>query len=196
MNPENADITALVLAGGRGSRMGGVDKGLTELGGKALVSHSLERLAPQVGTILINANRSAEQYAAFGWPVIPDNNPDEFAGPLAGMLAGLEHCTTQWLLTAPCDSPWIPPDYASRMLTAATDAKARIAMASDGQRHQPVFCLINRECVDSLRQFLDAGDRKIDLWTRREGAAEAVFSDPSAFININTPNDLRRNDTR
>jgi len=156
MTRRQDDITALVLAGGRGSRMGGVDKGLTPLQGKPLVAHIIERLEPQVAHVLINANRNAERYADFGKPVLADADPAAYAGPLAGMLAGLQACTTP--------------------------------------RHQPVFCLIKRELVDSLQRFLAAGDRKIDLWTRAEQAVEVLFEDPRIFTNINTRDDLRRSD--
>ncbi len=194
MTRRQDDITALVLAGGRGSRMGGVDKGLTPLQGKPLVAHIIERLEPQVAHVLINANRNAERYADFGKPVLADADPAAYAGPLAGMLAGLQACTTPWLLTAPCDSPWLPDHYAQHMLDTALAAGATVAMASDGQRHQPVFCLIKRELVDSLQRFLAAGDRKIDLWTRAEQAVEVLFEDSRIFTNINTRDDLRRSD--
>lgn len=188
---KQAEITALVLAGGRGSRMGGIDKGWAEFNGVPLITHLLARLVPQVSDVIINANRTIDRYQALCWPVVQDTDPSAFDGPLAGMLVGLKHCRSEWLLTAPCDSPFVPRHYAERMLAAARKASARIAMASDGSRHQPVFCLLKRDLVGSLQQFLDNGDRKIDLWTRANGAIELIFDEPDAFTNFNTLEELQ-----
>ncbi|MEM6986301.1 MAG: molybdenum cofactor guanylyltransferase MobA [Pseudomonadota bacterium] len=194
MNAKQAEVTALVLAGGRGSRMGGADKGWVPLNGVPLVSHLLARLVPQVSGVVINANRNLERYRRLGWPVVHDANPTAYDGPLAGMLAGLRNCDTEWLLTVPCDSPFVPKNYAFSMVQAAQGAKVPIAMASDGRRHQPVFCLIRRDLAASLQAFLDAGDRKIDIWTRSHGAIEVVFDDANAFKNFNTAAELHAND--
>lgn len=184
------DISALVLAGGRATRMGGRDKGLIPLAGKPLVAHVIERLAPQVGQLLINANRHREDYAGFGHPVLADTLAD-YQGPLAGMLAGLEQIDTALLLTAPCDSPLPPLDYAERMLAARREADAEIAVATDGERWQPVFCLLGRELATSLEAFLAAGDRKIDRWFASHRTVAVNFSDqPQAFANINSPAEL------
>lgn len=195
MTQKQTDVTALVLAGGRGSRMGGVDKGLVDYLGKPLISHLLDRLAPQVAGIAINANRNIDQYRSYGWPVLSDSDPSAFDGPLAGMLAGLKHCTTDWLLTAPCDSPFVPADYAERMRSAVSETDSNVAMASNGHRHQPVFCLIRCDLAHSLHAFLSAGDRKIDLWTRAQNTVEVTFDEPDAFQNFNTEAELRANDT-
>lgn len=196
-------ITGLVLAGGRGSRMGGVDKGLQPLAGKPLVAHTLERLRAQqgdlIGAIAINANRHPDAYAAFGLPVWPDTLPDH-PGPLAGLLAGLTHCTTPWLLTVPCDTPRFPSDLAQRLAEAIGNDAADIAMPlapdSDGQpRPQPVFCLMRTALRGDLAAFLAEGGRKTRAWADRHRLALVPFDrpqdDPQAFFNANTPEDLR-----
>lgn len=192
------DITALVLAGGRGSRMGGVDKGLQPFRGVPLAQHSLHRIAAQVGSVLLNANRNIAQYQALGAPVWPDGEAD-FPGPLAGFLVGLERCETPYLLTVPCDTPLFPHDLADRLAQALEAEQAEIAMASareeDGQlRTQPVFCLLKRALAPSLRHFMEAGGRKIDVWTAQHRTAIAAFDRPGddarAFFNANTPAEL------
>ena len=181
-------ITGLVLAGGRGSRMGGLDKGLVEFRGEPLVLQIARRLAPQVGSLKVNANRNLDAYASLGFEVVPDRFPD-FAGPLAGMASGLHGLQTPWLLSVPCDSPFVPPDYAQRMLAAATQAEAEVAMAvCDGR--QPVFALIARHLDEDLDAALAAGERKIDRWFGRHRLVEVDFSDrPEAFLNLNRPED-------
>lgn len=193
MNPDSTcvtgvAVTGLVLAGGRGSRMGGVDKGLVEFRGEPLVVQIARRLAPQVGALKVNANRNLDTYAALGFEVVADRFPD-FAGPLAGMASGLHALATPWLLSVPCDSPFVPPDYAQRMLAAATAADAEIAMAvCDGR--QPVFALIARQLGEDLDDALAAGERKIDRWFARHRLVEVDFSDqPDAFLNLNRPED-------
>lgn len=189
------DITGLVLAGGRGSRMGGVDKGLQNHRGLPLALHALLRLQLQVGEAMVNANRNLGAYESLGVPVWPDSVPD-FAGPLAGILTGLEHCHTPWLLTVPCDSPDFPQDLADRLARAASEEGAEIAMAatrsSDGtvQTH-PVFCLLRAELLESLAAFLDEGQRKIDRWTALHRCATVVFDDERAFFNANTLAELQ-----
>ena len=192
--PARTTVTGLVLAGGRGSRMGGVDKGLQPFRGQPLVQHAIERLRPQVGELMVNANRNLPQYQAFGVPVHPDALPD-FPGPLAGFLAGLEHCRTPWLVTVPCDTPLFPLDLVQRLVRAAEAADAEIAMASapeeDGAlRAQPVFCLVRGALLDSLVRFTASGGRKIDAWTAQHRAVTVPFDAPgdalAAFFNVNT----------
>ncbi len=186
---ERQDITGLILAGGRGSRMGGVDKGLQNFHGMPLAMHALMRLAPQVGEIMINANRNLGAYEALGAPVWPDALPD-FAGPLAGFLAGLERCETRYLVTVPCDSPLFPLDLVARLASALQRENAEMAMATsleDGvQRTQPVFCLMKTELMESLVRFTHEGQRKIDRWTAQHRCVEVPFDDPQAFANANT----------
>ncbi len=193
------DITGLLLAGGRGSRMGGVDKGLQSHQGMPMALYTLLRLQQQVGTCLINANRNLAAYEAMGAPVWPDTLNEDFAGPLAGMLAGLEHCETQWMVTVPCDSPNFPEDLVGRLAQAAAAEGADIAMAAtreagpdaSGIQKQPVFCLMRSQLLESLMAFLDSGQRKIDRWTAQHRCAVVVFDDAAAFFNANTLDDLR-----
>lgn len=192
MRPVSRGITGLVLAGGQGSRMGGVDKGLQPLRGRPMIEAVLERLAPQVGPILINANRNIERYRAFGHPVIEDTIGG-FAGPLAGFLAGLQACDTDWLVTCPCDSPYLPIDLVARLADALGDSGARIAVARAGGREQPVFALMRRSVRDDLRAFLEQGGRKIDRWYPALDAVAVDFDDrPDAFANLNSLDDLRK----
>jgi molybdenum cofactor guanylyltransferase len=192
---EREEITGLILAGGRGSRMGGVDKGLQNFHGMPLAMHALLRLAPQVGEIMINANRNLGAYEALGAPVWPDALPD-FAGPLAGFLAGLEHCETRYLVTVPCDSPLFPLDLVARLAGALQRDDAEMAMATslkDGvQRTQPVFCLMKTELMESLVRFTHDGQRKIDRWTAQHRCVEVPFDDPQAFANANTLAELQQ----
>jgi molybdopterin-guanine dinucleotide biosynthesis protein A len=187
------EITGLVLAGGRGSRMGGVDKGLQNHRGVPLALHALLRLQPQVGALLVNANRNLGAYEAFGAPVWPDPI-DGFAGPLVGFLAGLEHCETPFLATVPCDTPDFPDDLVAR-LAAALDAEgAEIAYAStveDGREQaQPVFCLLRSALSESLVNFLHGGGRKIDMWFAQHRTVRVPFPDARAFFNANTAAEL------
>ena len=200
-----AHVTGLVLAGGRGSRMGGVDKGLQPFLGRPLARHALDRLSPQVGALLLNANRHAEVYAAWGVPVLADALPQDFAGPLAGFLAGLQACRTPWLCTVPCDTPLFPTDLVQRLGAAAEREGADIAMAcareEDGQwRSQPVFCLLRAELAGSLQAFMQAGGRKIDAWTAQHRTVLLRFDAPGdaqdAFFNANTLEELSRLEDR
>ena len=182
-----AMITAIVLAGGRASRMGGMDKGLVELAGRPMIAHVLARLAPQVTHVLINANRNLERYAAFGWPVVPDEETG-FLGPLAGLAVGLGAARTPLVLTAPCDCPLLAPDLASRLHSALENEAADIAVPFDGERLQPVFALVRCELAQSLADYLAGGDRKIDRWFGRHRLARVDFSDrPENFVNVNDP---------
>jgi molybdopterin-guanine dinucleotide biosynthesis protein A len=187
------DITGVILAGGRGSRMGGVDKGLQNHHGMALALYTLLRLGPQVGPMMINANRNLGAYEAFGVPVWPDPVED-FAGPLAGFLAGLEHCETPLLLSVPCDTPNFPDDLAARLLAAldAEDAELAYAVTFDAgqQQSHPVFCLMKSALAQSLVAFLHGGGRKIDRWFMQHRAVAVPFADPAAFFNANTTAEL------
>jgi len=218
---EGAQITALVLAGGRGVRMGGADKGLQPFRGQPLVRAVLERLTAQTlrpTYIAINANRNADRYAAIGaafsapvWPddalAPPDNRSCEFSGPLAGMLAGLKHATTPYLLTVPCDAPLLPLSLCRRLAQALQndpDADLAVAHGPGGETEpaqiQPMFCLLRRDARQRLAQdlsaWLGAGQRKARAWIARQRHAVAHFAapadDPRAFANANTPEQLRR----
>ena len=189
-------ITGLVLAGGLGRRMGGADKGLVTVAGQPMVAHVLAALRPQVGPLLVNANRNAERYAAFGHPVIADEM-DGYQGPLAGVLTGLRHCTTELLVTAPCDAPLVAPDLVARLHAALAATAADLAVASDGERQQPVFLLLRATLAPSLEAYLAGGGRKIDAWFAQLRVAEADFSDePDTFVNVNDPGERQRVEAR
>lgn len=189
------DITGMVLAGGRGSRMGGVDKGLQNHRGMPLALHALLRLQPQVGHLMVNANRNLGAYEAFGAPVWPDATSD-FPGPLAGLLCGLERCETPYLVSVPCDTPDFPQDLVERLAAALVAEDAEIALAAtveDGKlRTQPVFCLLHSHLMESLIAFMQAGERKIDRWTARHRVAVVAFDDAAAFFNANTAAELQQ----
>ena len=192
------DITGLVLAGGRGSRMGGVDKGLQHYRGLPLVAHALQRLAPQVGQVMISANRNLADYAAFGVPVWSDANgagqvahSAEFAGPLAGMRSGLDHCPTPWLAVVPCDSPWLPTDWVAQLAAGAIAASTGLAVAATSQRLQPVVALLHVDLRVSLAAFLANGGRKIESWMIPERPAIVTFADATAFRGANTYAELQ-----
>mgnify|MGYP000163822171 FL=1 len=200
---EPQDITGLILAGGRGSRMGGVDKGLQNFNGIPLALHTLMRLGPQVESVMVNANRNLSAYESFGAAVWPDASAD-FAGPLSGFLVGLERAETPYVLTVPCDTPRLPLDLAERLAQALVREDADIAMAAapetdeHGQtqiRTQPVFCLMKIELSESLVKFTHAGGRKIDAWTAQHNTVVVPFDapgdDPLAFANVNTLNELQ-----
>jgi molybdopterin-guanine dinucleotide biosynthesis protein A len=183
-------VTGLVLAGGQGSRMGGVDKGLAPFRGRPMVAHVLDRLAPQVDEILVNANRNPEAYAAFGHRVIADEIPG-FAGPLAGFERGLAHARGELVATVPCDSPFLPADLVARLRAALEAAGADLAVAKTGAQAHPVFCLMRRGVHASLAHFLASGQRKIDKWYAALAVVEVAFDDePDAFANINTRDEL------
>jgi molybdopterin-guanine dinucleotide biosynthesis protein A len=189
------EITGLVLAGGRGSRMGGVDKGLQNHLGLPLALHALMRLQPQVGAVMINANRNLGAYESMGVPVWPDALPD-YPGPLAGLLAGLEHCETPWLVSVPCDTPNFPLDLVARLAAAAAEADAEVAIAATRDhgvvQPQPVFCLVKAALLESLVAFLYAGERKIDRLTGAQRQVQVLFDDANAFFNANTLAELQR----
>ena len=197
-------ITGIVLAGGRGSRMGGVDKGLQLYNDTPLAKHALQRLRPQVGQLLINANRNLEIYQTWGSAIAAEVVVDklaDFAGPLAGFLVGLQQCKTPFLMTVPCDTPRFPSNLVARLSEALVQNDADITMVSNPDdegvlRHQPVFCLMKRELVESLTSFTDAGGRKIGAWAMQHKLARVNFNevhdDPKAFYNANTLEDLQQ----
>jgi molybdenum cofactor guanylyltransferase len=196
-------IAGLVLAGGQGRRMSvdgaGLDKGLQLLQGRPLALHVAIRLQEQVGMLWINANQHTEQYEAFGFPVFRDaqsNSLEAFAGPLAGLYTGLSLCAAmgdlEYLATAPCDSPFFPADMVGKLARKMEMAGAVLAVVKTGQFAQPVFCLMRLDVKESLREFLHAGGRKIDLWYGQLAHVEVEFDDIAAFENINTPADLQQ----
>ncbi|MBP5996842.1 MAG: molybdenum cofactor guanylyltransferase [Azonexus sp.] len=188
-------ITGVVLAGGLGRRMGGIDKGLQELRGRPMVHWVIERLAPQVDELLINANQNGERYAAFGHRVVPDEIPD-FAGPLAGLHAALSAAAHPLVATAPCDSPFLPADLISRLFQALTATGADLAVARTFDQPHPVFCLCRRAVLPHLTEFLAGGGRKIDRWYATLRVVEVAFDDEAdAFENINTREELGRFET-
>jgi molybdopterin-guanine dinucleotide biosynthesis protein A len=185
-----ADVTGIVLAGGQGRRMGSVDKGFVELDDRPLVGHVIERLAPQVATLIINANQNAARYAAFGYPVVADAIAG-FAGPLAGLHAGLGAAATPYVATCPCDSPFLPADLIARLAGAFETQRIDIAVARTFAQPHPVFALMRRDVLSHLEQFLSGGGRKIDAWYASLANAEVAFDDEAdAFRNINTPAEL------
>jgi molybdopterin-guanine dinucleotide biosynthesis protein A len=204
----DSEITGLVLAGGRGSRMGGVDKGLQSFNGTPLALHAVLRLGMQVGEVMVNANRNLSAYESFGVPVWPDGLAD-YAGPLAGFLTGLERCETPYLLTVPCDTPLFPLDLARRLAHALAAEDAEIAMVSAPEsdpgappalRPQPVFCLLRATLLESLVRFTKEGGRKIDRWTGQHRTVLVPFDRPGdhshAFFNANTLAELHALEAR
>ena len=187
-------ITGLILAGGRAQRMGGIDKGFILFHGKPLIESAIDRLKPQVSTILINANRSITKYSHYGYPVLLDETPD-FSGPLAGFSVGLKHCTTPYLLTSPCDSPLFPTDLAEKMANELEEKNLELVYASTKEANekiwaQPVFCLMKTTLQASLDAFLSKGDLKIDRWFKDLRSGTVVFDSAQAFANVNTPEEL------
>jgi molybdopterin-guanine dinucleotide biosynthesis protein A len=204
------EVTGVILAGGRGSRMGGADKGLQNFRGMPLALYTLMRLQPQVGEVMVNANRNLAAYESFGVPVWPDGLTD-YAGPLAGFLTGLEQCETPYMVTVPCDTPLFPQDLVARLAEALEREDADIAMASAREeepgagsgsgagtqlRAQPVFSLLRRDLMESLVAFTHGGGRKIDAWTAQHKTVLVPFDrpgdDPAAFFNANTLAELHR----
>jgi molybdenum cofactor guanylyltransferase len=194
MTIPSSQITGLVLAGGRGSRMGGVDKGLQPFRGAPMVLHVILRLVPQVGTLIINANQNIGPYESFGYAVWPDQLGG-FEGPLAGLQTGLSRCETPYLATAPCDSPFVADDLVARLAEGLESAGAEIAVAvtEEGERRtHPVFSLMKTSVLSSLDSYLQGGGRKIETWYRSLPFVEVPFGDVDAFRNINTVEELRR----
>ena len=188
------DITGLILAGGLSTRMGGRDKGLQLLEGRPMITHIIERLQPQVGPLLINATLNQEAYELFSLPIIADVISN-FVGPLAGLHAGLSHCTTPYLLSVPCDCPFFPTDLARRLSDALMSSGADVAYAvminQNQTEHHPVFCLLKRDVMVGLGEYLSEGGRKVLTWMSSQAHVQVVFDDHSAFLNINPPDDLK-----
>ncbi len=187
---KDTEVTGLILAGGQGRRMGGIDKGLQPFRGRPMVEWVVERLAPQVGALLINCNQNLDAYARLGDAVVPDRIGG-FAGPLAGLHAGLTEARTPLVATAPCDSPFLPPDLVSRLRAALEARQAQLAVARTGTQPHPVFSLCRGDLLDHLSQYLAGGGRKIDAWYAALHVAEVAFDDEAeAFANINTREEL------
>jgi molybdopterin-guanine dinucleotide biosynthesis protein A len=184
-------ISGIVLAGGLARRMGGVDKGLIEFAGKPMVAHVLDRLWPQVDEVLINANRELERYASYGYKVISDEI-EGFAGPLAGLHRGMSVAIHPFIMTMPCDSPFLPTDLAARLMHGLMQSNADLAVAKTGTQVHPVFCLCRKSLKDHLEDYLQNGGRKVNAWHGTLTVAEVMFDDkPEAFANINTLEELK-----
>ena len=192
--PQPTDhISAVLLAGGQGSRMGGVDKGLVELAGRPMAAHALARLAPQVDELLINANQNLERWRTFGYPVFSDDfgGAGSFCGPLAGLHGALLRAQHPLVLSVPCDSPFLPDDLVARLARALHASAAQLAVASTEGRPHPVFCLCRRGLAPQLADFLAAGGRKVGAWHSTLQVVKVPFDDdPAAFRNINTATEL------
>ena len=193
---QSSHITGVVLAGGRGRRMGGEDKGLLPYRGQPLVSHALAALGEVAGTRLINANRNLDAYAALGFPVVPDAS-ENFDGPLAGLLSAMRAATTPYVLTVPCDTPLLTGALLQRLIVRLVGTGAAMAVAADSERLHPVVMLAETGLAEDLQAYLDAGERKVEHWIRRQRWVTVDFSDTAgALTNINTPDDLARLETR
>jgi molybdopterin-guanine dinucleotide biosynthesis protein A len=189
-----SSVTGLILAGGKGSRMGGVDKGLQAFRGKRLVDHVYERFAPQVGGVIINANQNHEEYKTFGVRVVSDAIGG-YAGPLAGLHAGLSVSKRPFLASVPCDSPFLPADLIERLYQRIDESGAELAVAKTGDQPHPVFSLMRRGVLDHLAEFLKGGGRKIDAWYATLNVVEVAFDDEAdAFSNFNTLEELAANE--
>ncbi len=180
------DVTGLILAGGRGERMGGADKGWVVHEGRPLIVSVVERFAPQVGSLLISANRNIERYAALGTVVQDDSALNEpFGGPLIGILSGLRHARTEWVATVPCDAPYLPLDLVQRLMTALSVDGAPAACVRINDRLQPVFALVSTKLTDDLASAIAAGERAIHRWLESLSVLPVDFDDARAFANIN-----------
>jgi molybdenum cofactor guanylyltransferase len=185
-------VTGVILAGGEARRMGGQDKGLITVAGRPMIEYIIDAVGPQVGALLINANRSRDRYARYGFPVIADEF-EGFNGPLAGMASCMRVAATKYIATMPCDSPWIPEDLVERLYRRLQEENAEIGVAHNGERMQPVFSIIHCGLLDSMLAYLESGERKIDRWYARHRTVTADFSDrPDTFINVNTPEDIEK----
>ena len=190
-----SDITGVILAGGQARRMQGQDKGLVLLNSKPMIEYVIESLQPQVGELLINANRNQDIYSEYGFDIVSDELSG-YHGPLAGMASALNKVTTPYMLTAPCDSPFIADDLAERLIKALETENADISVAHNGERMQPVFCLMKKELLSSMNDFLNQGERKIDKWFKQHKLAIADFSNnPKTFDNLNTIEDIQSIET-
>lgn len=204
MDIDTTEVTGLILAGGQASRMGGVDKGLEALRGQPLVAHVLARLRPQVGDVIVSANRNLPRYAAFGLQVCADaphghrgaDAPIDYQGPLAGLASGLAHCRTRWLVSVPCDVPDLPSTLVERLAAGLCEAGADVAMAAAPDaagvlRQQPVFALVRASLLGNLRGFLAQGGRKVGTWLQQQRCTIVAFEDGAAFRGANTRDELR-----
>ena len=193
MNLAANDISGLILAGGRSTRMGGREKGLQLLDGRTMVSHIIDRLKPQVGPLLINANTHLDDYQSLSLPIVSDLISG-YVGPLAGLHAGLSQCTTPYLLSVPCDCPFLPVDLASRLgqalILSGADAAYAVTMNETQTEHHPVFCLLKQNTLASLSDYLSHGGRKVMTWIESLHHTQVSFDNRAAFLNINTPDDL------
>lgn len=178
------EVTAVILAGGRGLRMGGVDKGLVSYQGQRLIDWAIQAIQPQVHPLMINANRNLATYQTLGFPVISDAN-DQFDGPLAGMQAALRHAKTEWVLTLPCDVPHLPSDLCQQLTAAVIANRADMAIAQSPNGPHPVFCLMHQSLQASLARFLSSGQRKVRAWQAQQASVWVDFADDHAFTNIN-----------
>lgn len=185
-------LTGAILSGGKATRMGGLDKGLVTIDGKPLYQHVLQRLKAQVTSVMISANRNIDEYQKSGYPVLCDTISG-FKGPLAGILTVLENSPTEWVLFAPCDTPFIPDNLAEVLWNGKRDALA--AYADDGERSHPTVALINTRLIQPLRDYLLGGDRKLMIFMSAQNAIPVRFNvDPRAFRNINTLDDAAMED--
>lgn len=179
-------ITGIILAGGRAQRMGGEDKGLTQLQGRPMVQHVIERLRPQVSSIVISANRNRAQYEALGYPVVSDGD-ELFNGPLAGIASAIEHTHSEWVLVTPCDTPLLPTDLVSQLMESLQQSESSIVVAHDGERMQQLCFLAPTAILGSIQQQLAAGERRVYRWLESLNPAICQFESPLSFANINTP---------
>lgn len=183
-------VSAIILAGGRATRMNGLDKGLIRLDKKPLVQHVIERITPQVEELLLNANREFAQYEKFNLPILQDDHPD-FIGPLAGFSLGLKYSKHDYLLTLPCDSPLIPDDLVTRLMNTLIEQDADIAVTKSGGFIHPVFCLMKKSVLPSLTIYLKQGERRVSAWQKSQKYTEVDFNDcDDAFVNVNTFEEL------
>ena len=184
------DVTGVILAGGQARRMAGKDKGLLEVAHQPMIEYVLEACRGQVGPVIINANRNQSVYARYHYPVVSDQL-DGYCGPLAGIASAMQHCRTEFMVTVPCDSPLIPEDLVQRLFQALREQDTDLSVAHNGERLQPVFTLLKCKLIDSIMDYLNRGERKIDRWFSLHSHAVVDFSDhPDTFLNINTPEDL------
>jgi len=189
-------VTGLILAGGASRRMGGEDKGLADLAGRPMLEYVLDALRPQVGSILVSANRNRERYSAYGCTVVADTL-ENYPGPLAGVASALQHLATDYLLVVPCDAPLLATDLAPRLHAACVAAGAEAAVASDGLRVQPVFLMLRATVAPGLQAYLAGGGRRVDAWLMQLRLAQVDFSDePECFVNVNDPTERHRVATR
>ncbi len=195
MQQKNISITGVILAGGQSRRMDGNDKGLLLLNKRAMIEYVIETLSPQVDKVLISANRNQDDYGRFGHAVIADQI-EGYVGPLAGMASAIQACDSEYILSVPCDGPWVPSDLAKRLSTQLLKEDASLSTAHDGERLQPVFALIHRKLLPSILSYLKSGERRLGYWVRQQNPALTDFSDqPEVFFNVNSPTELKAAET-